>query len=113
MKSFKWLYMKSFKSKGATVNPENKKDNKCFQYAPTLALNHQNIGKDLQRISKITPFINKYNWGGIGFPEGPKDWEKFEQNNKAIALNILYVPRNTEEICLCANQIIIMRVKIK
>ena len=64
------------------------------------------------KISKITPFINKYNWGGIGFPEGPKDWEKFEQNNKTIALNTLYVPRNTEEICLCANQIII-RVKIK
>ena len=47
MKSFKWL-----KSKGATLNLENKKDNKCFQYAPTLALNHQNIGKDLQKYQK-------------------------------------------------------------
>ena len=42
-----YSYMKSFKrlrSKGATLNPWNKKDNKCFQCAPTLALNHQNIG---------------------------------------------------------------------
>ena len=29
---------------------------------------------------------------------GPKDWEKVEQNNKAIALNILFVPYNTEKI---------------
>ena len=26
-----------------------------------------------------------------------KDWKKFEQNNKTIALNIVYVPRNTKE----------------
>ena len=29
---------------------------------------------------------------------GPKDWETFEQNNKAIALNILFVPYYTEKI---------------
>ena len=27
-----------------------------------------------------------------------KDWKKFEQNKKALALNILYVPYNTIEI---------------
>ena len=27
-----------------------------------------------------------------------KDWRKFEYNNKAIALNILYVPYNTKQI---------------
>ena len=30
---------------------------------------------------------------------GPKDWKKFEQNEKTIALSILYKPYNTEEIC--------------
>ena len=30
---------------------------------------------------------------------GPKDWKKFEQNEMTIALSILYVPYNTEEIC--------------
>ena len=27
-----------------------------------------------------------------------KDWRRFEQNNKTIALNILYVPYNTKQI---------------
>ena len=34
------------KSKKATINPENNEDN-CFQYALTVALNYQNIKKDL------------------------------------------------------------------
>ena len=34
----------------------------------------------------------------IDFPSDSKDWKKFEQNNKTIALNILYVPYNTEDI---------------
>ena len=29
---------------------------------------------------------------------GLKNWNKFEQNNKTIALNILFVPHNTETI---------------
>ena len=32
------------------------------------------------------------------FPSHSKDWRKVEQNNKTIALNILYVPYNTKEI---------------
>ena len=86
---------------GATINPKNKKDEKCFQYATLDALDHKNIGKNPQRISKIKPFINKYNWNGIEIPSHEKDWKKFEENNclKTIAVNILYVPYNTEEIC--------------
>ena len=37
----------------ATINPQNKKDGKCFQYALTVALNYKKIKKDPQRISKI------------------------------------------------------------
>ena len=33
-----------------------------------------------------------------GFPSHQKDWKKFELNNESIALNILYVPHNTEDI---------------
>ena len=47
------------KNKKATINPKNNDDN-CFQYALTVALNYQNIKKDPQKISKIKPFINKY-----------------------------------------------------
>ena len=50
------------KNKIATVNPINKKDNKCFQNAAIVALNHEEIKKDLQRLLQIKPFINKYNW---------------------------------------------------
>ena len=32
------------------------------------------------------------------FLSNKKEWKKFELNNKSIALNILYVPRNTEQI---------------
>ena len=39
-----------------------------------------------------------YNWEGIDFSAGAKDWEKFERNNKKIALNILFLPHNTKTI---------------
>ena len=52
----KWL-----KNKKSTINPKNN-DNNCFQYALTVALNYQNIKKEPQRISKIKPSINQYNW---------------------------------------------------
>ena len=42
------------------MNPLNRKDNKCYQYAVTVALNNEEIGKNPDRITKIKPFINKY-----------------------------------------------------
>ena len=86
------------KNKGVTINAKNTKNNNCFQYAITAALNYRNIGYHLERISKLESFINNYNWKDIEFPSHSKDWRKFECNNKAIALNILYVPYNTKEI---------------
>ena len=76
--SSKWL-----KNRKATVNPNNK-DDRCFQYALTVALNHEQIKKDSQRIMKIKPFIDQYNWKEIDFLPHSR--------------NILYVPRNTEKI---------------
>ena len=87
----KWL-----KDKKSTINLKNN-DDKCFQYAVTLALNLDKIKKDPQRVSKIKPFIEKYNWEDIDFPSTSKDWKKFESNNE-IVLNILYVPYNTKKI---------------
>ena len=81
------------KNKKTTINPINKKDNKSFQYAVTVALNYEEIKKDLQRITKIKPFVNKYNWEGINFPLEKDDWEKFEKNNVIIALNVLYAKK--------------------
>ena len=87
---------KRLKDKKSTINPKNN-DDKCFQYAVTLALNLDKIKKDPQRVSKIKPYIEKYNWEDIDFPFTSKDWKKFECNNE-VALNILYVPYNTKKI---------------
>ena len=51
-----------------------------------------------ERISKIKPYINQYNWKDIKFPSDKEDWKKFEQNKKEVALNILFVPYNKKEI---------------
>ena len=71
---------KRLKDKRSTRNTKNK-DNKCFQYATTLTLNIDKINKDPQRISKIKPFIDQYNWKDIEFPPTSKDSRKFELND--------------------------------
>ena len=52
----KWLKNK------ATINPKNKNDDMCFKYRKTDALNHESIGKHPDRVTKIVPFIDQYNW---------------------------------------------------
>ena len=73
IKSPEWVL-----NKRATINPKNK-DNKCFQYSITVALNHQNIENHPERISNNKPFIDQYNWEDIEFATGIKDWERFEK----------------------------------
>ena len=63
-----------------------------------MALNYEQIESHLERLSKIKPFIYKYNWKEINFPSHKKDWKKLESNNKTIILNNLYVPYNIKEI---------------
>ena len=58
----KWL-----KNKKASTNPKNNYK-KYFQYAITVALNHEQIKKDPQRITKIKPFIDQYNSKELDFP---------------------------------------------
>ena len=84
-------------NKKTTINPKNNNDN-SFQYAITVALNHQNINNHPERVTNIKPSIDKYNWNEIDFPSHRNNWKNFESNNKTIALNIFYVPYNTEEI---------------
>ena len=48
------------KNKKTTINPKNNED-KCIEYALTVALNHQQIKNHSERISKIKPFIDQYN----------------------------------------------------
>ena len=64
------------KNKKATINPINKKNNKCLQCTETVALNHKEIKRNPQRMKKIEPFIDKYNWEGINFPSKKDDRKK-------------------------------------
>ena len=83
------------------------------------ALNYQNIKRNPERISKLKPYINKYNWKGIKFLAGPEEWIKFERNNKTIALNVLYIPCNTKTVSVahrseyndkCKKQVILLMI---
>ena len=65
--SSKWL-----KNKKVTINPKNN-DDKCFQYAVAIALNHEQIKSHPERISNIKPFIDQYSWKEINFPSHKKD----------------------------------------
>ena len=65
----KWL-----KNKKATITPpppppkkkkKEKKDDECFQYALTVAFNYEQRKDYPERISKIKPFADKYNWKEI------------------------------------------------
>ena len=56
------------------------------------------IKKDPQRISKPKAYVNQYNWKDIKFPSDKEDFKKFEQNNKEIALNVLFVSHNKTEM---------------
>ena len=97
IKEDKWI-----SNKKATIDPKNDKgeDNYCFMYAVTVALNHNEIGAPPERINKILPYIQKYNWNRINFPSQRKDSERLEKDNTDIALSILSVPHNKKTIKL-------------
>ena len=60
------------KNKKTTINPRNN-DNKCVQYALTVALTYEKIKKNPQIISNIKLFIDQYNWKEIDFPSHKTD----------------------------------------
>ena len=89
-KSSKWLLYKR-----ATINPKNGKDDNCFQYALTLALNYNEIKeKELENIFK--KIRDEY----IDFSSHQKGWKNFQQNNELTALNVLLSSQDSEEITL-------------
>ena len=71
------------KNKKATINPQNMNDDRCFQYAITVALNYGKIKSHPERINNIVQFINQYDWSDINFPSHKTKWVLFEKNNKA------------------------------
>ena len=72
--NFKWSrsYVHSpdwIKNKKSIMHHINKKVNNCYQYAVIVTLNHEEIGKHPERITKIKPVIDKDNWEEINYPK--------------------------------------------
>ena len=79
-------------SKKATINPKNEKDNKCFQWSIIAGLNYNKIKeKELKKILKFKRV-------DTDFSSYQREWEEFGQNNTSIALHILFVSHNSEEV---------------
>ena len=58
------------------LNSVTSKDN-CFQNALNDSLDYQTIKTHPERISKLKPYINQYNWKDIKFSSDKEDWKKF------------------------------------
>ena len=102
LNSLGWLRVKkeamiNINNNNNNNNNNKNNNNKDFQNTLDDALNYQAIEKNPQRISKLKPYINKYNWERLNFPRRSKERQKFEQNNHTIALNVLYVEQNTKK----------------
>ena len=105
-------YIISLASKKATINPKNEKDNKCFQWSIIAGLNH-NIIKE-KELKKLLKFKRV----DIDFSSHQRYWENFEQENNSIAINVLFVSHNSEEIKLAykssynkrKNQVILLMI---
>ena len=100
-------------NKEATINPKNQKDNKCFQWSIISGLNYNKIKeKELKKLLKFRRV-------DTDFSSYQRDWEEFEQNNTSIALNVLFVSYNSEEVKLayksrynnnCKNNLILLMI---
>ena len=90
IKSPEWLL-----HKGATINPKNKNDDECLRWSTISALNYNEIAKkEFENIFKKLKHEDK------DFSSHQKDWERFEQSNESIAVNVLFSSQNSEEITL-------------
>ena len=60
----------------------------------------EEIKNDPQTVTKIKPFINKYDWEGMHFPSQKDDQKKFEKNNVTVPLNVLYAKKALKGISI-------------
>ena len=99
-------------SKKTTTNPKNEKGNKCFQWSIISGLNYNKIKE--KEFKKLLKFRRV----DTDFSLHQRDWEEFEQENTSIALNILFVSHNSEEVKLAykssynkrKNQVILLMI---
>ena len=81
-------------NKRATINSKNEKDNKCFKWSTTSGLNYNKIKR------KYFRHIEKFKWVYADISSHQRHTENYEQNNTLVALNVLFVSHDSEEIKL-------------
>ena len=72
--------------KEAIINPKNS-DTMCSKWAVIAALKWKEIGRNVQRVSKLKKH-DDLDWNGIKFPVSIRDINKFELRNE-IGVNVL------------------------
>ena len=98
--SFIDTFIDWLKHKKATINPQNIDDVYCFMYAIDIAMYHSEFGKNPGRISQnLRLHTDIFNWHDINFPASYEDYATFERLNSEVALNILYVPFEEQNVC--------------
>ena len=86
-------------SKKATINPKNEKDNEYFKWPIIAVLNYNKIkGKEWKKLLKFKRV-------DIDFSSHEKYWQNFEQKFFLIALIILFLQYNSEEVKLAYRSI--------
>ena len=93
------------KKKKALTNSK-KDDDRCFQYAATIALNFDEIKKDTQRVWIIKSFINNYNWEGINYLSEIEDWNRSEKSNPANVLSMFFILKKKKYALLVFQKLI-------
>ena len=83
--------------KKAIINPKNS-DMECFKWAVIVAMKWEEIGNNLERVSKLRRYEGEFDWSGLEFPVSFRDINKFERNNE-IGVNILAVENKKIYIC--------------
>ena len=101
--------------KKATINPKTETENECFKWSIILELNYNKIKE--KELKKILKFITV----DTDCSSYQREWGEFEQNNTSVALNILFVPHNSQEVKLSyksndnkrKNQVILLMINDK
>ena len=78
LNSLEWLQGK----KETIINNNNNN----LQNALNDALDYQTIESHPQKISKLKPYINKYDWKGINFPATPKTGKNLNRIKRQLHL---------------------------
>ena len=90
IKSPEWL-----ENEKTIINLKNKNDGDCLRWSTICALNYSEIKKkEFENIFKNIKHEYK------DFSSEKRDWENFEQNSESVALNLLFLSQDNEDITL-------------